>query len=191
MTTVSGSFDQTEFRAVLGRYPTGVMVVAALVDGEPLGMAMNSFTSVSLDPPLVAFCAAVTSSTWPRMRRAGGYAMSLLAADQENTCRTFARRGANRFDGVRWSSSPGGHPVLDGAVAWLDLDPYGIQPAGDHELVLGRVTALGTGSDAVPLVFHRGGFAKLPAPPPELPPRRLDSLDTESPFFSVLAAHLR
>ena len=191
MTTVSEAFDQMEFRAVLGRYPTGVVVVAAVVDGEPLGMAMNSFTSVSLDPPLVAFCAAVTSSTWPRMRRATGYAMSLLAAEQESTCRTFARKGANRFDGVRWSTSPGGHPVLDGALAWLDLDPYGIQPAGDHELVLGLVTRLGTGSDAAPLVFHRGTFATLPPPPTELPPRRLDSLDPESPFFSVLAARLR
>jgi flavin reductase (DIM6/NTAB) family NADH-FMN oxidoreductase RutF len=191
MATVSAGFDQLEFRAVLGRYPTGVVVVAALVDGEPVGMAVNSFTSVSLEPPLVAFCAALTSSTWPRMRRAGGYAMSLLAADQEATCRTFARKGVDRFAGVRWSPSPGGHPVLAGALAWLDLETYGSQPAGDHELVLGRVTALGTGGDAAPLVFHRGGFAELPASPPALPPRRLDSLDPESPFFSVLAAHLR
>jgi 3-hydroxy-9,10-secoandrosta-1,3,5(10)-triene-9,17-dione monooxygenase reductase component len=191
MATVSEAFDQMEFRAVLGRYPTGVMVVAALIDGEPLGMAVNSFTSVSLDPPLVAFCAASTSSTWPRMRRAGGCAMSLLAADQDATCRTFARKGADRFAGVSWSPSPGGHPVLDGALAWLDLDLYGIHPAGDHELVLGRVTGLGADGDAAPLVFHRGTFIKLPPPPADLPPRRLGSLDPESPFFSVLAAHLR
>lgn len=191
MTTVSERFDQLEFRAVLGRYPTGVVVVGALVDGEPVGMAVNSFTSVSLEPPLVAFCTALTSSTWPRMRRVGGYAMSLLAAGQEATCRTFARKGVDRFAGVRWSPSPGGHPVLEGALAWLDLETYGTQPAGDHELVLGQVTALGTGNDTAPLVFHRGGFTELPPSPQELPPRRLDSLDPESPFFSVLAAHLR
>jgi flavin reductase (DIM6/NTAB) family NADH-FMN oxidoreductase RutF len=186
MTTVSKSFDSTAFRSVLGRYPTGVVVVAALVDGEPLGMAVNSFTSVSLDPPLVAFCVALTSSTWPRMRDAGGYAMSLLTAEQDHTCRTFARRGADRFAGVPWSASPGGHPVLDGASAWLDVHTHATQPAGDHELVLGRVTALGTGGDTAPLVFHRGALTTLPYSAAELSPRRLDTLDTESPFFAVL-----
>lgn len=190
MTIVTGTFDQKAYRGVLGRYPTGVAVVAALVDGTPHGMAVNSFTSVSLDPPLVAFCAAATSSTWPRLREAGGWALSLLGAEQETVCRTFARKGADRFAGVSWSPSPAGHPVLDGALGWLDLRIHSIQSAGDHELALGLVTAFGPGGEGGALVFHRGAFTSLAGPAVPLERRREDGLDVESPFFPVLAAHM-
>ncbi|MFI0406710.1 flavin reductase family protein [Actinomadura sp. 3N508] len=191
--------DAAEFRAVLGRYPTGVVVVAAMVDGRPEGLAVNSFTSVSLDPPLIAFCAAASSSTWPRLRRAGGFAITMLGADQEAACRTFAAKGADRFAAVPWSLTPAGHPVLDGAPAWLDVVPHTMQEAGDHELVLGRVTHLGAAPGGEPLVFFRGGFTGLAQREDgggdTSASRRARSagprgLDAESPFFGVLSARL-
>jgi len=191
-----------DFRAVLGRFATGVVVVAADVAGTPHGLAVNSFSSVSLEPPLVSFCADCKSSTWPSLRRADGFAVSILREDQEHVCRTFATKGIDRFAQLSWSTSPSGHPVLDGALAWLDCEYHEVLPAGDHELVLGRVTSLDASSDAGPLLFFGGHFhAMLPALP--VAPREraaertvdealaeLHGLDIASPFFSVLADRL-
>ena len=200
MTTVTENVEPALFRQVLGCYATGVVVVAALVDGAPQGLAVNSFTSVSMDPPLVAFCAARTSSTWPALRRSGGFAVSVLSQRQEEACRTFARKGADRFAQVRWTVSPGGHPVLEGSLAWLDLRAGDIHQAGDHELVIGQVTGLGAAAEGKPLVFFRSAFievgqAAAPAAA-EIPDAgsaalgQLRGLDVESPFFAVLAARL-
>ncbi len=109
----SGSVGLGVFRAVLGRFATGVVVVAADLAGTPHGLAVNSFSSVSLVPPLVSFCADLNSSTWPSLRRADGFAVSILGEDQENVCRTFATKGIDRFAQLSWSISPSGHPVLD------------------------------------------------------------------------------
>ena len=204
MTIVTMIVDNDAFRRVLGHYATGVVVVAAIVDGEPCGLAVNSFTSVSLDPPLVAFCAARSSSTWPRLRTSETFAVSVLSSEQEDVCRLFARKGADRFTGTTWTTSPAGHPVLGKAMAWLDISADRIVPAGDHELVLGRVTALSaTDGDAAPLLFFRGAFGTAsPLHAPAAPhqqalahddPGRLDpmrGLDVESPFFAVLAARI-
>ena len=202
MTIVSDSIDSAVFRRVLGHYATGVVVVAAIVDGQPSGLAVNSFTSVSLDPPLVAFCAAGASTTWPRMRRSGSFAVSVLGREQEEVCRLFARKGVDRFAGTDWETSPGGHPVLGDAMAWLDISAEQIIAAGDHELVLGRITALGAADgEPAPLLFFRGTFgtASVPAVTPSAHPAdrasaaRLEGLcglDVESPFFAVLAARL-
>lgn len=201
MTIVTQNVEPALFRQVLGCYATGVVVVAALVDGGPQGLAVNSFTSVSMDPPLVAFCAALTSSTWPALRQAGSFAVSVLSRRQEEACRTFARKGADRFARIRWTVSPGGHPVLDGALAWLDLRAADIRPAGDHELVIGEVTGLGAAAGGSPLVFFRSAFAEVrqaaaaetAADTGEAGPAalgQLRGLDVESPFFAVLAARL-
>lgn len=198
MTIVTESAEQALFRQVLGCYATGVVVVAALVDGMPQGLAVNSFTSVSMDPPLVAFCAARTSSTWPALRQSGRFAVSVLSRDQEHACRVFARKGADRFAQARWTASPAGHPVLDGALAWLDLRADAIYQAGDHELVIGEVTGLAAAAGSRPLVFFRSAFVEVsqaPAPAPAETasagaPGQLRGLDAESPFFAVLAARL-
>jgi 3-hydroxy-9,10-secoandrosta-1,3,5(10)-triene-9,17-dione monooxygenase reductase component len=192
MTIVTEAFDSAAFRKVLGCFPTGVVVVAATVDGRPEGLAVNSFSSVSLAPPLVSFCAAASSSTWPRLRRADGWAITVLSRDQEDSCRTFASKGVDRFASVAWWSSPGGHPVLDGALAWLEVLPHAVHEAGDHELVLCRVTALGAATEDRPLVFFRGAFTGLdmPATVPARHPGDTRGLDAESPFFGVLAARL-
>lgn len=154
--------DPVALRRVLGHYATGVVVLAAVEDGRPYGLAANSFTSVSLDPPLVSFCAATTSTTWPRLRSAGAFSVSVLAEHQEEVCRTFARKGADRFAGLTWTTTAGGLPVVQDALAVLACSIEAVHPAGDHELVLGRVRSCDVGPpSARPLLFFRGAYARL------------------------------
>ncbi len=197
-TTQDGAeFDARAFRQALGSFPTGVVVVAAVVDGSPVGLAVNSFSSVSLDPPLVSFCADHRSSTWPVLRKADGFTVTILALEQEDECKTFAAKGADRFASIEWTTGPSGHPRLTGGLAWLDCETHEIVPAGDHEIVLGRVVALEQ-RDGDPLVFHRGRFASLAveeetgsAPSVEDALAGLEALDLSTPFFGVLAARFQ
>jgi flavin reductase (DIM6/NTAB) family NADH-FMN oxidoreductase RutF/DNA-binding IclR family transcriptional regulator len=154
--------DDDWFRHVLGQYPTGVCVVTAIgEDGQPTGMAIGSFTSASLDPPLVAFLPGKRSTSWPKVRAAGRFCINVLGADQEHVCRRFAFKGGDRFDGVTWRPATSGSPILDGVVAWVDCDLDSVSEAGDHYLVLGRVRDLGVGRAASPLIFHRGGYGRF------------------------------
>lgn len=156
-----GGFDSLRFRQVLGHFATGVTVIAAIGEEGPAGLAVNSFTSVSLDPPLVAFCVSHTSSTWPSIRTSGSLCVNILAEDQEEVCRAFAAKGGEKFAGVDWSPSYSGAPVLAGALAWLDCTIEVIHEVGDHVLVVGRVTHLGVADEGRPLVFYRGGYDRL------------------------------
>lgn len=154
--------DQAHFRKVLGHYATGIGVVTAIGEGdELLGMAVTSFVSVSLDPPLVAFCPDKGSSTWPKIERAGHFCVNLLAHDQEAACRSFATRGADKFAGIQHSVSLHGLPVIDGALASIECDIHKVIEAGDHYLVLGRVLALEADEDRDPLLFFRSRYARL------------------------------
>ncbi len=157
-TTPLETFEGARFRQVLGHFPTGVTIVTATVDGEPLGMAVGSFTSVSLDPPLVAFLPDRKSSTFEQMRHAKAFCVNVLASDQEAICRTFARRGSDRFESVAWRPASSGSPILEGVVAWIDCDIESITPAGDHYLAMGRVRGLDIHRQTLPLVFFRGGY---------------------------------
>jgi 3-hydroxy-9,10-secoandrosta-1,3,5(10)-triene-9,17-dione monooxygenase reductase component len=150
-----------DLRRVLGHFATGVAVVAAIYEGRPHGMAVNSFTSVSLNPPLVSFCAGHSSTTWPRLRLAGQFAVSVLAEGQEQVGSRFGTAGAARFSDLAWTRSPNGEPLVPGAVAWLDCAIARVLPAGDHDLVLGEVRAVGLGNRSAPLVFFRGDFVRL------------------------------
>ncbi|MEO3792459.1 flavin reductase family protein [Nonomuraea sp. B10E15] len=155
--------DSARLRRALGHYPTGVVVVAALADGEPHGFTVNSFTSVSLDPPIVSFCAAHTSTTWPYIRAAGAFTISMLSAGQERVCQSFSKKGADRFSGVGWTVNGSGHPAITGAVAWIDCMLDSCHLVGDHELILARVIDLTTNDAAGddPLVFHRGRLGRV------------------------------
>ncbi len=104
--TASATFDQAQFRSVLGHFATGVTVVAGVSEGQPVGLSVNSFTSVSLDPPLVLLCVATGSSTWPRIRAVGSFTVNVLAEHQENVSRVFAARGPDKFRDVRWWPGP-------------------------------------------------------------------------------------
>ncbi|WP_428954040.1 flavin reductase family protein [Streptomyces sp. cg35] len=158
--------DAAEFRRVLGTFPTGVTVVTAppsAPDEGPAGFACQSFSSLSLDPPLIAFMVARTSTTWPRIARAGVFCVNVLGAEQGELCRAFAVSGADKFAGVTHEPSPvSGSPRIDGAAAWIDCAVHTVHTGGDHLIVVGRVTALGTHADEPrPLLFHRGRFARL------------------------------
>ena len=149
------------FRDVLGRFTTGVVLITAQTDDGPVGMAANSFTSVSLEPPLIALCAARTSSTWPTIRDHGGFAITILGDNHQDVCRVFASKGADRFTGRDWDATPGGHPLLPDGLAWLDCEIQTVQPAGDHELVIARATFWSLANGGGPLVFHSGRYTSL------------------------------
>ncbi|MEU1002040.1 flavin reductase family protein [Streptomyces tibetensis] len=162
--------DPREFRRVLGNFASGVAVVtapAATAGDPPAGFACQSFTSVSLDPPLVAFMVGRTSTTWPRIARAGVFCVNVLGSGQGELCRSFAVSGADKFAGVAYDAAPvSGSPRLTGAVAWIDCAIHAVHTGGDHLIVVGRVNALGTGEDDPdgPLLFHRGRFARVTTP---------------------------
>ncbi len=157
-------FDSAEFRSVMGLFATGVTVVTGMgPDGVPTGLAANSFTSVSLDPPLVLVCMATTSSTWPSIQASGAYAVNFLAEDHEDLCRRFGARGVDRFEGTAWTPGPTGSPVLDDAIAWADCEIDAEHPAGDHTVVVGRVVALGRKEEGRPLLFWQGSYGRLGA----------------------------
>ena len=157
------AFGGAEFRQVLGHFPTGVTVVTALVGGLPVGLSVNSFTAVSLEPPLVAFCAARRSRTWASIRPAGHFCVNVLAEDQEAVARVFATPGADRFRGVGWTLSPSGAPRVGGSLAWIDCAIDAVHPGGDHEICVGRVNALEVEREGGALVFYRGGYGRFEA----------------------------
>lgn len=152
-----------DFRQVLGRFPTGVVVVTALAGGEPVGLSVNSFTAVSLQPALVAFCIARTSGTWAAMRPTGVFCANVLAEDQEALSRRFARPGTGRFAGVGWEVSPSGAARLHGVLAWVDCTIEAVHGGGDHEICVGRVQALDVERQDGPLVYFRGGYGRFEA----------------------------
>lgn len=124
-------------------------------------MVVGSFSSVSLDPPLVAFFPDRTSSSWAKLRDCPRFCVNILSADQEDVCRRLASKDPDKFAGVTHAISTHGSPVLDGAVAWIDCDQYAVTDAGDHEMVTGRVLDLGIGAGGLPLLFFRGGYGRF------------------------------
>jgi 3-hydroxy-9,10-secoandrosta-1,3,5(10)-triene-9,17-dione monooxygenase reductase component len=152
----TSAIEPRVFRRVLGHFLTGVAVVSTMDRNEPVGLTVGSFFSISLDPPLVGFCAANTSKTWPIIKRAGRFCVNVLAADQEAVCRKFAGTGTNQFDGLTWATSDGGCPRLDNVIAWIDCDIEVIHEGGDHEICVGLVRALGDDRRWPPLPFFRG-----------------------------------
>lgn len=162
---MSQSIDQADFRETLGHYPTGVAVVTGVADdGRPAGMVVGSFTSVSLEPPLVAFLPTRGSGTFARLRTSRTFCVNVLAADQEQTCRRFAARIPDKFDGVDWEPAPGGAPILKGAVSWIECAYEDVLEGGDHYIVLGRVLAMAVARPALPLLFFQGGYGRFSPP---------------------------
>ncbi len=158
---MSAGFDSAKYRQVLGHFPTGVTVITALRGDEPVGLAVGSFCSVSLDPPLVGFFPDRSSSSWPKIEEAGSFCVNILAEEQEDVCRRFAMKGDDKFSGLGWRPAGSGAPLLDGVLAWIDCDIDQVVDAGDHFLVLGAVRELEVVHDGAPLVFFRGGYARV------------------------------
>jgi 3-hydroxy-9,10-secoandrosta-1,3,5(10)-triene-9,17-dione monooxygenase reductase component len=157
----SSAPDGARFRQVLGHFPTGVTVVTAGTEEGPVGLCVGSFTSVSLHPPLVAFCAGHSSTSYPRIEAAGHFCVNILAEDQEEIARTFAETGDDKFSGIGWRPSVVTRaPVINDVLAWIDCEIGAIHEAGDHWIVVGRVLDLEIGHEGGPLVFFRGGFGR-------------------------------
>lgn len=150
------------FRDVLGRFASGVTVVTAMSGGEPVGMTCQSFSSVSLDPPLVLFVPARTSRAWPLMQRAGRFCVNFLADGQAEVSNTMASRGTDKFAGVEWTpSAVTGSPVLAGALGHVDCTIHAVHEAGDHYVVIGRVVDLASADETgagAPLLFFQGQY---------------------------------
>jgi 3-hydroxy-9,10-secoandrosta-1,3,5(10)-triene-9,17-dione monooxygenase reductase component len=149
------------FRDALGRFCTGVTVVTSLLDGEPVGMTCQAFSSVSLEPPLVMFIPAKTSRAWPQMQQAGHFCVNLLARDQEELSNVFASRGTDKYAGVSWTASTTGAPLLDGVIGFVDCTIHAVHDAGDHWIVIGRVQDLGVTDEVDPLLFYQGRYRSV------------------------------
>jgi flavin reductase (DIM6/NTAB) family NADH-FMN oxidoreductase RutF len=159
---MSESIDPALFRQVLGHFPTGVAAVTSCDDaGGPVGMTVGSFTSVSLSPPLVAFLPAKQSATSAKIVRNGRFCVNVLGAHQESVSRSFATAGDRKFDGLDWTPSPDGLPRLDSAVAWIECTVEAVHDAGDHDIVVGRVTSLEATGPSLPLLFFQGGYGRF------------------------------
>jgi flavin reductase (DIM6/NTAB) family NADH-FMN oxidoreductase RutF len=152
------AFDSSRFRHVLGHFATGVAVITAMAPSGPVGMSVSSFTSVSLEPPLVAFLPDKSSTSWPKIRAAAAFCVNILSAGQEALCAQFARKGIDKFAGVAWRAAPSGAPILEGGMAWIDCELTQNFESGDHFIAIGRVLQLEAAEYGVPLVFFQGGY---------------------------------
>jgi flavin reductase (DIM6/NTAB) family NADH-FMN oxidoreductase RutF len=155
-------FDQARFREVLGHFATGITIVTATDEGEPVGFSCQSFAALSLDPPMVILAPAKSSTSWPRIARAGSFCVNILGEHQEAVCRAFAVSGGNKFDGVDWSPGVTGSPLIDGSLATVECTLGAIYEGGDHELVTGYVVDMEIGKGS-PLLFYRSGFGRFEA----------------------------
>lgn len=156
------SIDEGRFKEVLGHFATGVTVVTAMETDEPVGFTCQAFTALSLEPPMVALAPQKSSTSWPRIARAGQFCVNVLAEGQEALSRAFAVSGGDKFAGVGWHPGPGGAPLLDGILAWVACELLLTHDAGDHEIVLGRVHDMGY-NPGRPLVLYRGKFGRFEA----------------------------
>jgi flavin reductase (DIM6/NTAB) family NADH-FMN oxidoreductase RutF len=161
--TTNQDLDPKHLREAFGVFPSGVVAVAAEVDGELVGLAASSFTSVSLEPALVSFSVANTSKTWPTLRRASHLGLSVLADHHGEVCRRLAGPVDHRFDGVDVTTSEDGATTLDDGLARFDCSIYREVEAGDHTVVLLRLHAVEHVDTSLPLVFHRSAFGRLEA----------------------------
>lgn len=151
------TIEPRHFRDVMGRLPTGVVVVAGrdTATGSPAGLVVGTFQSLSLDPPLVSFSVAATSSSWPKIRPSGHFSASILADEQNDVCRALASKQPDKFAFVDWLESIDGSPQITGAHAWIDCSTVQELEGGDHIIVIAEVRSLDSGGGE-PMVFHRG-----------------------------------
>lgn len=166
---MNATFDSNHFRHVLGHVPTCVVVVTGCsAAGTPSGVTIGSFTSVSLEPPMVGFFQGVTSRSWPLIEQSGSFCVNVLAQSQDELCWRFANEyvdgASSRFDDIDYTLSPSGAPVLPGVIAWIDCSIVSVTPVGDHWFVLGKVIDLhATESKELAMAFFKGRVASVTA----------------------------
>jgi 3-hydroxy-9,10-secoandrosta-1,3,5(10)-triene-9,17-dione monooxygenase reductase component len=155
--------DARDFRSALGCFPTGVCLVTAVgADGTPVGMTINSFTSVSLDPPMVLWSLSRAASSAPVFRDAEYFAVNVLSGEDRELSTHFARQAPDKFDAYadRFTPGLGGIRVLQGAAAVFECHTRHRYYGGDHIILIGNVERYAH-SERAPLVFHRGKYAGL------------------------------
>lgn len=160
------TIDPAMYRQVLGHFPTGVTVVTGLLDDQPVGFTIGSFTSVSLDPPLVGFLPMTNSERWNQIRASGSFCVNILGQAHDNLCWQFSKSSIEQpFEGVEWHRSAAtGSPILDDAIAWIDCTITEVIDAGDHHFVMGAVEQMEHAhpeSDPMPLLFYRGKLGRF------------------------------
>lgn len=148
------------FREVLGHFPSGVTIITSTTEDGPVGFTCQSFSSLSLDPPMVLVLPGRSSTSWPQISATGRFCVNVLGDHQDQLSTKFATSGADKFSGVAWEPSPLGLPVLAGACAWIECEIEAVHPGGDHLIVAGAVRDLGARAEGRPLVFHRGAYAR-------------------------------
>ncbi len=165
MSFPSTAIDPLRFREALGHYASGITVISSHLDGEPIGFTCQSFYSVSMSPPLVSFSVMSSSYSYPKIRRAGRFAVNILSGEQAKISNQFARRGEDKWHGVEWQESPLGNPIIVDSLHWLDCEIHAEHVAGDHLIVIGEVKALKL-QEAVatqPLLYFKGQYCNLAA----------------------------
>src|SRR5262245_22243627 len=157
----SPDITPSSLREAFGHFPTGVVAIAAEVDGTRVGLAASTFVPVSLDPPLVSFCVKNTSTTWPKLKDRTRLGISVLGESHDEVARTLAARTSDRFAGLQTVSSKYGAVFIDGTSVWLESSIEQLIPAGDHTIVILRVNDITVHADVAPIVFHRSTFRRL------------------------------
>jgi flavin reductase (DIM6/NTAB) family NADH-FMN oxidoreductase RutF len=155
--------DSGVLRQAFACFPSGVAAVCAMDGTQPQGMAVSSFTSVSIEPPLVSVCIQATSTTWPKLRERPRLGVSVLAEGHDSACASLSSKHGDRFSDVSWEASPDGGVFVHDAAMWLECSLEAQLPAGDHLIALLRIHGLYTNFEVAPLVFHRSRFRKLAA----------------------------
>ncbi|CAM2144036.1 Flavin-dependent monooxygenase, reductase subunit HsaB [Pararobbsia alpina] len=165
MSLPSTVIEPTRFREALGHYASGITVITSHIDGENVGFTCQSFYSVSMNPPLVSFSVMSSSASFPKIRQAGRFAVNILSEEQVKISNQFARRGADKWDGVEWQQSPLGNPIIAGSLHWLDCEIYAEHAAGDHLIVIGEVKAIDLQEAATtqPLLYFKGQYRNIAA----------------------------
>jgi flavin reductase (DIM6/NTAB) family NADH-FMN oxidoreductase RutF len=153
----------TTLREAFGHFPTGVIAIAAEVDGTRVGLAASTFVPVSLEPPLVSFCVQNTSETWPKLKGLPYLGISVLGEAHDDAARALAAKTGDRFAGLETESRDSGAVFIHGTAVWLESAIEQLVPAGDHTIVILRVSDITVHADVAPIVFHRSTFRRLGA----------------------------
>ena len=148
-------------RRAFAAFPSGVTAVAGMIDDHPVGLTASSFTSVSLEPPLVSVCVAHTSSTWPTLRRAPSLGVSVLAVGHGDIARAMSAKEGDRFAGLDWHADKSGAVLVNGSALWLTCTLENELPAGDHDIALLRIRRLQVFPNVAPLIFHGSSYRQL------------------------------
>jgi 3-hydroxy-9,10-secoandrosta-1,3,5(10)-triene-9,17-dione monooxygenase reductase component len=169
-TGLPGPPTPLEMRRAMGAFASGVTVVTGMDGEEAVGFACQSFASVSLEPPLVLFCADHRGRAWPRIRTSGRFCVNVLAEEQVDVCSRFGSSRGQRYEGLEWHVSHWGTPALEDVLLRVHAEVHDVHVAGDHDVVIGRVLQIDTGIDQRPMIFFKGRFGVDPEPeftPPE------------------------